>query len=181
MQCPDDGTPLETIVVQSVIVESCPQCRGTWFAEEELHKAKDHAEEDLSWLDFELWSDQESFATDWSSRKCPKCAKNMATRSYGETGVVVEYCVDGHGVWLDKGEFQAIIEALKAEVSSKSVSDYVASSLDEAGELITGEEGLFSEWKDLLTVVRLLQYRVLAENPKVAELLTALQAASPFK
>lgn len=181
MKCPDDGTTLETIVVQSAIIESCPQCRGSWFAEGELRKAKDDAGKDLNWLDFDLWSDEDAFATDWSSRKCPKCTKNMATISYGETGVAVEYCVDGHGVWLDKGEFQAIIEALKVEISSKTASDYVTASLDEAVEIITGDEWFISEWKDLLRVMRLLQYRVLAENPKVAELLTALQAANPFK
>lgn len=181
MQCPLDGTTLETHTIQLVNVEECPQCRGLWFEEGQLRKAKDESESDLKWLDFDLWSDQESFTTDWSSRKCPKCDKNMATISYAETGVAVDYCVDGHGVWLDKGEFQAIVEALEAEVSSKSVSGYIASSLHAATDLITGDEGFFSEWEDLLTVLRLLQYRVLAENPKVAELLVALQAASPFK
>lgn len=181
MRCPDDGTTLETIVVESAIIESCAQCRGSWFAEGELRKAKDASGADLNWLDFDLWSDEDSFAADWSSRKCPKCDKVMATISYGGTGVAVEYCGDGHGVWLDKGEFQAIIEALKAEVSSKTASDYVAASLDEAAELITGDEGFISEWKDLRGVMRLLQYRVLSENPKVAELMIALQSANPFK
>lgn len=181
MQCPLDGTTLETHTVQSVHVEECPQCLGLWFEEGQLREAKDETEADLVWLDFDLWSDQESFTTDWSSRKCPQCSKNMATISYGETGVVVEYCINGHGVWLDKGEFQAIITALEAEVSSKSASGYVASSLRAAADLIIGDEDFVSEWDDLLTVLRMLQYRVLSENPKVAELLVALQAANPFK
>jgi len=181
MECPIDGTTLETHTIQSINIEECVQCRGLWFEEGELRKSKDESDPDLNWLDFDLWSDQESFETDWSSRKCPHCGKNMATISYATTGVTVDFCVEGHGVWFDKGEFQAIIEALEKEIVSKDISDYVTASLEEAKEIITGDEGFISEWKDFLTVTRLLQYRVLAENPKVAELLIALQLTSPFK
>jgi Zn-finger nucleic acid-binding protein len=181
MECPIDGTTLETHTIHSINIEECAQCRGLWFEEGELRKAKDESDPDLNWLDFDLWSDQESFKADWSSRKCPQCGKNMATISYAATGVKVDYCAEGHGIWLDKGEFQAIIEALETEASSMTVSGYVTASLEEAKEIFVGDEGFASEWKDFLTVTRLLQYRVLAENPKVAELLIALQATTPFK
>ncbi len=105
----------------------------------------------------------------------------MATIMYATTGVTVDYCAEGHGIWLDKGEFQAIIEAFEKEILSKDISDYVAASLEEAKEILVGDEGFVSEWKDFLTVTRLLQYRVLVENPKVAELLTTLQTTQPFK
>jgi hypothetical protein len=42
-------------------------------------------------------------------------------------------------------------------------------------EIFAGDEGFFFEWKDFLTVTRLLQYRVLDEKPKVAELLSVFQ------
>ncbi len=181
MECPIDGTVLETHPINEIIIEECAQCGGIWFEGGELRKAMEESDPDLSWLDFDLWSDQESFAVDWSSRKCPQCGRNMATISYADTGVMVDYCADGHGVWLDKGEFQTIIEALENEIESMDVSDYVAASLEEAREIFVGGEGFVSEWKDFLTVTRLLQYRVLVENPKVAELLNALQSSSPFK
>ena len=180
MECPIDGTPLETHTVHSVNAEECAQCGGLWFEKNELRKAKDASEPDLNWLDFDLWSDPESFAADWSSRQCPQCGKNMATISYAETGVTVDYCTEGHGVWLDKGEFQAIVQALNTEAESKSASDYVTASLKEALEILTGDEGSISEWKDLITVMRLLQYRVLAENPRLSALLSAIQSTSPF-
>jgi Zn-finger nucleic acid-binding protein len=180
MECPIDGTPLETRTVHSVNIEECVQCRGLWFEKGELRKAKDESEPDLNWLDFDLWANPESFTADWSPRKCPQCGKNMATISYAETGVAVDYCAEGHGVWLDKGEFQAIVKALNAEVVSKSASDYVTASLQEALEILTGDEGIISEWRDFVTVMRLLQYRVLAENPRLAALLSAIQSTSPF-
>jgi Zn-finger nucleic acid-binding protein len=181
MECPVDGSPLETHTINSINVEECPQCRGLWFEGDEFRKAKDLSDPDLDWLEVDLWSDQESFKADWSSRKCPQCGKNMATISYGDTGVIVDTCVEGHGIWFDKGEYQAIIEALEEELRSKDISDYVLASLEEAKDIFFGGKGFISEWKDFLTVTRLLQYRVLAENPKVAELITALQASSPFK
>lgn len=180
MQCPIDETNLETHTVHAIDVEECPQCQGLWFQESELLKAKDAYEPDLMWLDFDLWSDQESFTADWSSRECPVCRKNMATIAYGSTDVKVDFCIDKHGVWLDKGEFEAIIDALETEIHAREISEYVSASLKEAKEIFTGEEGFVSEWKDFLTVTRLLQYRVLSENPKVAQLLMALQSSSPF-
>lgn len=181
MECPIDGTTLEPHSVHSISIDECTECKGLWFEAGELRKAKDESDLDLVWLDFDLWQDQESFAADWSSRMCPQCGQNMATISYAETGVTVDYCAVGHGIWLDKGEFQAILEALEKEAASKSIADYVTASLQEAREIFVGEEGFLSEWKDFLTVTRLLQYRVLTENPKVAELLVALQTTSPFK
>jgi uncharacterized protein len=181
MECPVDGTKIETRTFEGVNVEECPQCGGLWFDKGEFRKAKDASEPDLSWLDFDLWSDHESMKADWSSRECPLCGKNMASISYAGTEVMVEYCTEEHGIWLDKGEFQAIIEALEAEVTTKDIPGYIASSLKEAGELLTGDEGFISEWKDFTTVVRFLQYRLLAENPKLAEFLVAFQSANPLK
>lgn len=181
MECPVDGNTLETHTVHSIQIEECVQCKGLWFEEGELRKAKDVSGPDRDWLDFDLWSDHELFAADWSARKCPQCGKTMATIAYAGTGVTVDYCADGHGIWFDKGEFEAIIEALDKEITSKDISGYIKASLEEAKEIFVGNEGFVSEWKDFLTVTRLLQYRILAENPKVAELLIALQAASPFK
>ena len=60
MNCPLDGTTLEIHTIHSVDVEECPQCKGLWFEQGELRKAKDDADPDLNWLDFDLWSDQES-------------------------------------------------------------------------------------------------------------------------
>ena len=105
----------------------------------------------------------------------------MATVSYADTGVSVEYCFEKHGIWLDKGEFQAIIEALEKETLSMNSTDYAKASLNEAKDILVGDEGFASEWQEFRTVTRMLEYRVLAENPKLAKLLVALQETTPFK
>lgn len=181
MQCPACGNVLETHDVHTVEVEECLNCGGVWFAQGELRKAKDAVEPDSNWLDLDLWEDQESFEVDWSSRNCPVCDDPMAMILYGSTGETVDYCLEGHGIWLDEGEFENIISALDEEINTMTVPDYMRASVEEAQEIVTGTEGLASEWGDFLTVMRLLQYRVLAENPTVAEALVALQSTSPLR
>ena len=41
--------------------------------------------------------------------------------------------------------------------------------------MVTGPEGVVSEWRDFTTVLRLLQYRFLVENPGAAAALAAVQ------
>lgn len=180
MKCPVDGNELKSRTLHSVAIEECAQCQGLWFDRGELRKVKDEMEPDANWLDFDLWSDQDAFGVAWSERKCPECGRNMATISYGETGENVDYCVDEHGAWLDKGELGAIIRALDAEMNTKGVPKYVVASVEEALEIVSGDEGFISEWNDFLSVIRLLQYRVLSENPKMQEALVALQTTQPL-
>jgi hypothetical protein len=59
--------------------------------------------------------------------------------------------------------------------------EYVSAALTQGREVLTGGEGIASEWKDFASVVRLLEYRILAENPRLAEVLSALQASSPLR
>lgn len=181
MNCPVDGTKLESHAFHSVTVDECSQCKGVWFDIGELSEAKDIAKPDAKWLDFDLWADPDGFEAEWSGRLCPVCGQHLATIIYGETGVTVDYCLEGHGIWLDQGEFEAIIAALGEELATTSVSEYVRTSLEEAKEIVAGDEGFISEWKDFLTVTRLLQYRILSENPRLAEILVALQATNPPK
>ena len=181
MNCPLDAAILEPHVIDAVTVEECPKCRGSWLSEDQLRKAKDAAEPDLNWLDFDLWSAKDEFHATWSSRKCPQCQRQLAIIGYGKTGVSVDYCPDGHGLWLDKGELDAIIARLDAEANSKTVSEYVTASLGEAKEIVTGGEGFASEWKDFASIVRLLEYRILSEHPTLASLISALQSSSPLR
>lgn len=181
MECPIDGYKLEPRAFHGTIIDECVRCKGLWLNESELRKAKDEYAPDQNWLDFDLWSDQEALEVNWSSLKCPQCQKNMAIISYADTEVTIDYCADRHGIWLDKGEFQAIIEALDKEIASKDISGYITASFEEAKEIIGGDEGIISEWEDFMTITRLFQYRVLVDNPKLAELLTALQKTSPFQ
>jgi Zn-finger nucleic acid-binding protein len=178
MKCPVDGGPLEKFDVDSIEVEKCPECQGLWIAKHEMRQAEEIEGVDEDWMGFDLWSDQGVFEAEKSSRKCPVCDQNMATIRYGQTGVKVEYCVDKHGIWLDQGEFESIIDSLREELLTKSLPEYVSLSLDEAKEIFTGDKGPIHEWKDFKSVYRLMEYRILVDNPRLKGILIGLGRSS---
>jgi len=181
MNCPNCGATLTTLPMHGIEVDECPNCHGLWFDPSEFEETIDLAEPAIRWLDFDVWTDADALEVEWSTRVCPICKKGLATISYQSTGETIDYCIDHHGIWLDKGEFENIISALEAEAYSRSADDYVKQTLEEAKEIVTGPDSFVSEWKDFKTVAWLLQLRILIENPRLDQALSALQASSPFK
>jgi Zn-finger nucleic acid-binding protein len=160
-------------------IDECPKCQGTWFDRDALRKVKDQTDPDLNWMDFELWKHPDRFQVEVLAAKCPKCALEMAVIDYDKTGVTVEYCTRCRGFWLDAGKFEKIIDALTLELETKSTSEYIKESLQEAKEIILGPEDMISEWRDFLTVVRMLHYRILVDNPKLQKALLDIQQSLP--
>lgn len=181
MNCPKCNAEFESRNVGDVQIDECIQCHGIWFDPDELEQATQVVEEDLRWMEFDLWKDQDLFQVSQGEMKCPRCKTTMAAVQYDPTDVTVDTCVRCRGIWLDKGEFKLIIAALEEEVASLSEDEYRQVTLKEARQLIDGEGLFISDWRDFHTVVRLLQYRILIENPKLSQALAAFQASSPFK
>jgi Zn-finger nucleic acid-binding protein len=181
MNCPRCNIELGSTNISGLEIEECTSCGGTWFEEEGLRRAKDRTDPDLAWMDFEIWKHPEKFEVSSRSIRCPRCNIDMAALKYDTTGIEVDYCIRCQSVWLDSGEFNKIIEALEEELIDKDLPDYVAASLTEAKQVIYGPESLISEWRDFRTVLRMLEYRVLSNNPKVARALAAIQASDPFR
>jgi Zn-finger nucleic acid-binding protein len=94
--------------------------------------------------------------------------------------VEIDVCPTCRGIWLEQGEFTKIITALEQELQTKDVSDYVKASVEEAKEIITDPENFASEWKDFTTVLRLLQYRLFAEKPRLLTELIEGQKGAPI-
>jgi Zn-finger nucleic acid-binding protein len=113
-----------------------------WFERGELEATADRTAPILAWMDFELWKDQDLFNVAESTLKCPADGQGLASIHYGETGVVVDHCVQCGGVWLDGGEFENMIQALKEEVAAKSASSYVKTALHEAASLFPATKPL---------------------------------------
>lgn len=105
----------------------------------------------------------------------------MVAIYYADTGVEIDYCPQCQGTWLDKGEFEKIIDALHSELVTKNMSDYVKASLREEKEIMTGPESFISEWKDFTTVLQMFQYRFFIENPKLLETVVGIQKGIPIR
>jgi len=180
MKCPRCQSALHTRATATVEIDECRSCQGIWFDADELRRVKDESDPDLSWMDFELWKHTDLFRVAENPLKCPACSISMVAIDYDETEVEVDHCTSCRGVWLDGGELEKIIEKLSEALLATETSDYVRASLEEAKELVTGREGFVSEWRDFATVLRLLQYRVLSNNPKLGSALAEFQAKSPI-
>ena len=180
MKCPTCDVDLEVKIAGPVDVDECPECHGMWFEDDELRRAKDAWDVDLNWMDFELWKEWESLELNPKELTCPNCSRGLVAVHYGDTGVEVDCCPSCKGIWLDDREFAAIIDALTAELLSKPFSQYVKASLQEAKGILTGPESLHSEWKDFKTVLRLMQYRLLAENHRISKALADVQSSTQF-
>ncbi len=180
-KCPKCGTDLNIKALGSIDVDECESRKGIWLDKGELREAKDLADPNLNWLDFEIWKHPEKFNSKQSDIQCPTCNIPTVGIEYGHTGVNIDYCKNCHGVWLDKDELPNIIEALEHEITEKTFSEYVHESIEEAKKLVTGPESFMSEWKDLSSVFKLMQYRLYVEKPKLVETLLDLNTLNPFK
>jgi len=181
MKCPCCDIDLESKLIGEVKVDECPKCKGIWFEDDELRKAKDVADKDMNWMDFEIWKHKDKFKASPRNLACPQCNQTFVTIDYANTGVEIDYCPNCKGTWLDKGEFKKIIDALTEELLTKPFSKYLKASIEEAKEIITGPESFLSEWKDFMTVFRMMQYRLFAENPSLLDTAINIQRANPIK
>jgi Zn-finger nucleic acid-binding protein len=166
---------------QGVSIDECPSCGGLWFDRDELRKSQGLADPDLNWMDFELWADQNQFQKHQSPHQCPRCALPLTILQYGSTDVNIECCDSCRGIWLEKGKFEKLLSALETEVNNKSLGSMFSEALREARELVSGKKSFVAEWKDFTTVLRLLEYRFLANYPGLHDTLTVAQKTNPIK
>ena len=181
MNCPKCETPLERRDLAGVVVDECRGCGGVWFGRDELRRAKDGANPDANWLDFEAWKHTDSVHGKAAGLSCPSCEAALLELTYADTGVTIDHCPGCWGTWLERGRFEAIVEELDQQITTMAATDFLRATLHEARAVLDGPETMTSEWHDFATVLRLLEYRFLVDNPRVATALTDLQRANPFK
>ncbi|MEP2669356.1 MAG: zf-TFIIB domain-containing protein [Cyclobacteriaceae bacterium] len=113
MNCPIDQSPLiPKIYEESFEVDSCPACEGIWLDKGELSKIQDIQINDYKTElnkipDYVGKSILVAKSKNAPAINCPVCDRELERREYGYgSQVMIDSCVNGHGVWLDKGELQ---------------------------------------------------------------------------
>jgi len=172
--CPACGHTLKSTKLVNVQADQCPNCKGVWLDRDELRLAKDDADQDLDWMDFEIWKHRDLFEVEPRHLKCPNCKTELVAIRYGSTKVTIDYCRTCEGIWLDRSEFKRIIDALEDELTSKTASQYIKESIKEAKKLFTGHESFLSEWRDFKTVLWLLELRFFVEHPRLMKTVTSI-------
>lgn len=174
MECPKCERGLKRIIISEVKVDRCKNCGGLWFDRDELRIVRDHRDENLSLLEFDLWKNKNKLAASGKSIDCPRDGKPLFKIKYGDTNVMVDVCLDCRGIWLDRDELEKIISALKKEVNSETIPEYLNDLKDEIKELVTHPSQASTELRHIMIVMKLLEYRFLAQYPKIVELISVL-------
>lgn len=169
MICPNCKTKLEKTIFYKVEIDYCPFCLGIFFEEDELRQAKDEKDKELSWVDVDLWKEEEKFKISPSQKLCPKCEIPLYEVEYDVSGIKVDVCNLCHGIWLDRGEFKEIIEYLKKKANYDIENHPLRSFLEEVKEVFIGPESFKEEVLDVLTLIKLLSWRFLAKHPIISK------------
>ena len=87
------------------VVDYCEGCGGIWLSKGELNKiAHQHAG------DLEFCTQEHPENSELTSIECPQCeSKKLVTDNFIEfSDIKLEYCKNCEGIWLQKGELEAI-------------------------------------------------------------------------
>lgn len=175
MKCPiHKKTNLKKIIFYDTEVDYCPKGLGVWFDEGEFRIAKDSKDENLDWMDIDLWEDKTKLKISKQNKTCPKCGVPMYEVKYGDSDVRVDICNLCNGVWLDRGEFKRIIDYLQEELSKEVLHNYRTNLIEETAEVFTGPESLEDEMSDVITVVRLFKHKLSAKYPLISDIISDL-------
>ena len=107
MICPICENPLVILELDQIEIDHCLNCGGIWLdaGELELLLVTDKERERFIKLLIEAESVNEK------KYPCPICNKKMGKVFVGEEKkILIDKCKRNHGLWLDKGELEAVIE-----------------------------------------------------------------------
>ena len=147
MYCPKDGTTLGRRIYESDIeINECPQCGGIWLDHGELEQIQSTIENDYSdKIQKEVNRGAQAFhmkkQLEEDRLTCPNCDEIMSKKEHGFTSqVIIDYCPYCRGIWLDKGELEALEVFFERERAN-------ASTLSKTTLLWYGIKDFFSRGK----------------------------------
>ena len=174
MICPICKKYLDRAILSGVEINFCPDCLGLWFEEDELRWAKDVKDQNLRWLDIDLWKDSEKFKISPGQKLCPACRLPLYETEYDRSEIRVDVCNICYGIWLDRGEFKKIIQYLKKRADYEILNNYLKNLREEFWEIFVGPETLGEEILDFLTILKLLHYKFATQHPTLTRIISSL-------
>lgn len=108
MKCPKcENVGLASQVVSGIEVDCCPQCHGIWFDKTELEHLLDLTAKDLK----PLIAGKSDDAINAKHGKCPRdLSELLRVCSALDATLILDTCVNCHGVWLDGGELSRLVK-----------------------------------------------------------------------
>ncbi|MBU4142994.1 zf-TFIIB domain-containing protein [Patescibacteria group bacterium] len=187
MKCPKCKKELsEKIKIGDVKIDRCPKCGGLWFEKDELRLAKDKQapearwvdveikDKSINWFQFDFWKDKIKFKVKKGMKYCPIDEIPLYQVNYGDTPIKIDVCGICFGIWLDKGEFKKITDYIKNKAEYETLYNYAKNLALETKEIFVGPESVKSEVADLLMLIKLLKYKLMAQHPELVRLISSL-------
>jgi Zn-finger nucleic acid-binding protein len=146
--CPACGNMLNQYTVFSMEFEGCPKCKGIWVVKDELRRLKNREDSSLRWLNEEIENIEKAGAIA-TKRACVKCkSTQLIAVVFGKSSIIVDWCPQCHGLWLDRGEFEAITAYLKDELVKMHSEEIEKQAAEDAKRVLRG--GPESRFQDIL-------------------------------
>ncbi|UCC22692.1 MAG: zf-TFIIB domain-containing protein [Planctomycetota bacterium] len=183
--CPACQANLNLYTVFRIQLEGCPRCKGIFLDKDELRKLKDKSTKDswrtLRWIDDDVEVIGNANAMP-SRRFCPKCEQvKMLSTSFGDSTILIDWCPKCNGAWLDRDEFNEIIDFLKARLNKISSSEMKSKLYQELKEIWTGPEDKISEILDATAAIYALMNITIFEHPTLYDRLILFSTTTPIR
>lgn len=183
--CPACGENLSGYSVFKMSIEACDKCKGVLLDRDELRKLKDRCTkgswQTLRWMDDEVEAIGNANAVA-SKRSCPKCeGSQFVTASFGDSKILVDWCPKCNGIWLDRGEFQEILEFLKSKLNKVTSGEMKKLLYEELKEIWDGPEDKISEVMDAKAAISALINITVFEHPLLYEYLDTFSRTIPIR
>ncbi|MEY3214662.1 MAG: hypothetical protein RIT28_5143 [Pseudomonadota bacterium] len=118
-RCPMSGEEMTQEVFHTVTIDRSPH--GVWLDKGELFRIAEDLRDETDWKDYAIaifhsWfapqarPEEHGEGTEERGLPCPICSEPMHRDTYRDT--YIDRC-DKHGVWLDAGELELILQRLR--------------------------------------------------------------------
>jgi Zn-finger nucleic acid-binding protein len=178
--CPACGKLLSEYTAYTMKFEGCPACKGIWLFKDELRGLKNKVENgSLRWMNDEVNSVEKTSARA-TARACPKCkSAKLVSVLFGKSSIVIDWCPQCFGMWLDQDAFEGVTDYLKQESEGLHSKDLEQKALDEVKLLVKGgPESRREELKDLRATISALTNATIFEHPWLLRLCKEAALAS---
>ncbi len=111
--CPNDGTPLSLVKCEAETLDQCPKCQGVWCDVGELRRVIQQRLVNFVPANA-VGNAPKSYVKLEKDRHCILCHAKMQSSIFAyDSGIQLDTCPLGHGLWLDPEELQKIEAYMK--------------------------------------------------------------------
>jgi len=178
LACPACEARLDQYVAFGMPLEACPRCHGLWLYADKLRELRDKVEDaslpSLRWMNEELDAIGKAHAVP-GRRRCPVCVdgKLLAT-TFGDTGILIDWCPTCKGVWLDYHELQEILSHLREELEGLTPEELRAKAGEELRALIHRPHHSLRDLREAAAAVGALVNATIFQHPRLFHMLVDL-------